>query len=171
MSILTNLQKQIKMNKLLTLSLFMCLAAWGCKENSTSIGEMTFTEGKVQHVVRANDIQWKPCPPNLPEGCEMAVLEGNPKGEDLFTVRFRINGTFVMPAHTHPKDERVTILAGAAYVGFGNDATRESSKSFGPGDYYVNARNEIHKVWADPGTIIQITGIGPWEANYVTENN
>ena len=99
----------------------------------------------------------------------MAVLEGNPKGNDLFTVRFKVGGDFIMPPHTHPKDERVTILQGKAYVAFGKDATKQDAKAFGPGDYYVNARNAIHTVWADPETIIQITGIGPWEAHFIKE--
>ena len=138
----------------------------GCTQSSTEIGKMQFPAGTVQHVVYAKDIQWKPCPPNLPEGCEMIVLEGNPKGADLFSVRFKIDGEFLMPPHTHPKDERVTILQGRAYVAFGKDATKEDASVFGPGDYYVNARNEIHTVWADSATIIQITGIGPWKADF-----
>jgi len=139
----------------------------GCSQSKQTVGEMKFPEGSVQHVVLAKQIQWKPCPPNLPGGCEMAVLEGNPKEADLFTVRFKINGTFIMPPHAHPKDERVTILAGKAYVAFGEDARKEDAQEFGPGDYYVNARGAIHTVWADSGTIIQITGIGPWEADFI----
>ncbi len=131
------------------------------------IGEMQFPEGSVQHVVLASEINWMPCPPNLPEGCRMAVLEGSPRANDLFTVRFRVKDGMLMPPHTHPKDERVTILKGTAAVAFGQDATRDEAREFGPGDYYVNARGAIHSVWLDPGTELQITGIGPWEVDYV----
>lgn len=148
----------------------LCVLIFGSIQLSAQIGVMQFPEGEVQHVVHANEIQWKPCPPNLPDGCEIAVLEGNPKGEDMFTVRFRINGEFIMPPHTHPKDERVTVLEGKAYVAFGNGAKKEDATEFMPGDYYVNARNAIHTVWADPSTIIQITGIGPWEANFIEQD-
>ena len=85
----------------------------------------------------------------------------------MFTVRFRISGDFIMPPHTHPRDERVTILSGNAYVAFGEKADKSDATRFGPGDYYVNARDAVHSVWADPGTILQITGIGPWEANFI----
>lgn len=151
--------------KLLSVVLFLC-AVFGT-QTSAQVGEMKFPEGSVQHVVLAKDVPWKPCPPNLPGGCEIAVLEGNPKIADLFTIRFKISGAFYMPPHTHPKDERVTVIQGKAYVAFGKDAKKEDATQFGPGDYYVNARNEIHSVWADKGTIIQITGIGPWEADFV----
>ena len=121
----------------------------------------------MQHVVLADQIDWKPCPPHLPPGCEITVLEGDPQAADLFTVRFQTDGGFYMPPHTHPKDERVTVITGKVAVAFGADATRADAQVFGPGDYYVNARDAIHTVWADTTSIIQITGIGPWEADFV----
>lgn len=137
----------------------------GCAQSP--VGEMKFPEGTVQHVVHAQDIQWNPCPPHLPTGCEIAVLEGNPQSPDLFSVRFRLSEGFVMPPHTHPNDERVTVIGGKVSVAFGLEGSRENAKQFGPGDYYVNARDAIHTVWADTTSIVQITGIGPWEADFV----
>ncbi len=148
------------------LSLLLLLPLVGCA--TTEIGIMDFPEGTVQHVVLAEDVPWRPCPPTLPSGCEMAVLEGNPLGTDLFTVRFRVSEAFVMPPHTHPKDERVTVLSGDVAVAFGADATRADAAQFGPGDYYVNARDAVHTVWGGENAILQITGIGPWEAHFVT---
>jgi quercetin dioxygenase-like cupin family protein len=154
-------------NPYLVVLVVLILIFSGCKQNTPPVGQMEFPEGMVQHVVRADQVQWMACPDNLPEGCEIAVLEGNPKNPDLFTVRFRVSGHFVMPPHTHPKDERATILQGRAYVAFGADGTRESAEVFEPGDYYVNARGAIHSVWADSATIIQLTGIGPWEVDFI----
>ena len=131
------------------------------------VAEMKFPEGTVQHVVYAEEIQWQPCPPNLPSGCEIAVLEGSPRRPELFTVRFRVGEGFVMPPHSHPRHERVTVLTGSMAVAFGLDGTRESATEFGPGDYYVNAPGATHTVWADTTSVIQITGIGPWEARFV----
>lgn len=154
-------------NQRMVFVMMLILILSGCTQQPAPVGQMEFPEGTVQHVVRADKVQWKPCPPNLPAGCEIAVLEGDPKTPDLFTVRFRVSSEFVMPPHTHPKDERATILQGKAYVAFGIDGTRENAKEFGPGDYYVNARGAIHSVWADSATIIQLTGIGPWEAEFI----
>jgi quercetin dioxygenase-like cupin family protein len=137
----------------------------GCAQSS--VGEFDFPEGVVQHAVPSAEIVWRPCPPSLPSGCEIAVLEGDPKSPGLFTVRFRLTDDFVMPPHTHPKDERVTVLAGRMAVGFGSGATRVDAREFGPGDYYVNARGAVHTVWAEKSSEIQITGVGPWEADFV----
>jgi quercetin dioxygenase-like cupin family protein len=129
--------------------------------------EFDFAEGVVQHAVPADDMPWKACPPNLPPGCEIAVLEGDPRAPGLFTVRFRLSEDFVMPPHTHPRDERVTVLQGQMAVAFGASGRRDDAKEFGPGDYYVNARGAIHTVWASKSSEIQITGVGPWEAHFI----
>jgi quercetin dioxygenase-like cupin family protein len=134
-------------------------------ERVTALMLALFVSGCEQPGVE--EIEWKPCPPNLPSGCEVAVLEGNPRAPGLFTVRFRVNDEFVMPPHTHPKDERVTIMTGRVSVAFGAKASHDDAKQFGPGDYYVNARGAVHSVWADELSEIQITGLGPWEAHFV----
>jgi len=132
-------------------------------------GMMAFADGQQQHSVIAEDIRWQPCPPMIPKGCQMAILEGDPRQPDLFTVRFRLSEQFIMTPHTHPKDERVTILSGEVRVAFGLGATRQDAALFRDGDYYVNAPDAIHSVWIDRETILQITGIGPWQANFVTQ--
>lgn len=157
------------MKYILVTLLFTLALLSGCEQ--PQLGEFDFPDGSLQHAVLAEEIAWNACPPNLPSDCEIAVLEGNPQAADLFTVRFRVGSEFVMPPHTHPKDERVTILAGTVAVGFGPDVTREDATAFGPGDYYVNARGAVHTVWSDETSIIQITGIGPWEANFVSDEN
>ncbi len=116
---------------------------------------------------RGEDVQWGACPPALPAGCEMAVLEGDPKKEMLFTARFRTVGRFELKPHWHPKNERVTVLEGRVGVGFGDEIDLDVVTWFAPGDYYVNAKEAHHFVLADGPTVLQITGIGPWEVHYV----
>ena len=97
----------------------------------------------------------------------MVVLEGDPKAEMLFTVRFRTGSEFEMKPHWHPRNERVTILEGKVGVGFGDEIDRENVTWFGPNDYYVNAHSAHHFVLADGPAVLQITGIGPWQANFL----
>ncbi len=153
------------MNKSLLCYLSVLLFVSGCAQSR--VGEFDFAEGVVQHAVPVDEMPWKPCPPNLPPGCEIAVLEGNPRAAGMFTVRFRLSEDFVMPPHTHPQDERVTVLKGRMAVAFGPNGTREDATEFGPGDYYVNARGAVHTVWASKSSEIQITGFGPWEAHFI----
>ena len=153
----------MKSFNLLTIICFFLIAA--CVHQP--VDKVEFENGSVQKVFRGKDLPWKKCPPHLPKGCELTVLKGSPKSDQMFTVRFRLDDTFFMPAHTHPKDERVTILSGEFAVGFGKDATKESAVKFGPGDYYINKRGEIHKVWGLKPGVLQITGVGPWRADFL----
>ena len=123
--------------------------------------------GTDQIAARATDIVWGPCPPALPAGCEMAVLEGDPRRETLFTVRFRTDTPFELRPHWHPRNERVTILQGRVGVGFGDEIDRAQVTWFGPGDYYVNAKGVHHFVLVDGPAVLQVTGIGPWGTNYL----
>jgi len=126
--------------------------------------EAPFPEGVEQIVQRPDDLEWGPCPPGplAGEGCQMAVLEGNPKAEQLFTFRVHITKPFVLPPHTHPRNERVTVIDGALNVGFGDTVDKEVSTRFEAGDFYVNRAGAHHFVWSDEPTTIQLTGIGPW---------
>jgi hypothetical protein len=123
--------------------------------------------GEQQLVARAEEISWRPCPPSLPAGCEMAVLEGSPREEMLFTVRIRTTSPFELKPHWHPNNERVTILEGKVGVGFGEVIDRDKVSWFGPGDYYVNAKDAHHFVLGDDPVTLQITGVGPWQVNFL----
>jgi quercetin dioxygenase-like cupin family protein len=152
--------------KLLLMTALLLLATLAVGQQSRNI-EPDLPDDVEQHAVISEQIDWMPCAENLPAGCEIAVLEGSPRTAELFTVRFRLREDFVMPAHTHPNHERVTILGGRMSVAFGVDAIRDNAKRFGPGDYYVNARGAVHTVWVDEPAELQITGFGPWEAHFV----
>src|SRR5881227_926181 len=53
-------------------------------------------------------LAWTDGPPTLPPGSKMAVLEGNPKADGMFTMRVRIPAGSAIPPHWHPRQERVT---------------------------------------------------------------
>lgn len=142
----------------------LLLAATCCSAPRVSEGlEPLSQEGQIVH--RAGSLPWGPGPESAPFPSEMAVLEGSPKSQGLFTLRLRTTEPWLMPPHSHPRSERVTVLRGRIGVGFGRSVDRSRGQSFGPGDYYVNPPGAIHFVWADEPVEIQITGIGPWEVH------
>ena len=72
------------------------------------------------HVMMTDaDLIWTDGPKSLPPGAKMAVLEGNPTKEGLFTLRFKLPANYKVPAHWHPADEHVTVLAGSFSMGMG----------------------------------------------------
>lgn len=106
---------------------------------------------------------WTDAPPTLPPGSRIAVLEGNPRAEGMFTMRVRIPAGSAIPPHWHPRQERVTILSGAVDLGFGNVATPGPTARFRAGSFYVNPPRLMHYLFFPEATEMQMTGIGPWE--------
>lgn len=110
-------------------------------------------------------IVFAPAPPNLPAGVELAVLEGDPKREGMFTLRLKAPPGFLLPPHTHPVHERVTVISGSISVGFGETLQRDKARLFSAGSFYVNPPGLAHFVFSDAGAVVQITGMGPWRVD------
>ncbi|HEX3577348.1 MAG TPA: cupin domain-containing protein [Thermoanaerobaculia bacterium] len=106
---------------------------------------------------------WIDGPPTLPPGSKMAVLEGSPKADGMFTMRVRIPAGSAIPPHWHPRQERVTILSGAVDLGFGSVANAGNTKRYRAGSFYVNPPRVMHFLFFPEATEMQMTGVGPWE--------
>jgi len=106
---------------------------------------------------------WVDGPPTLPPGSKMAILEGSPKAEGMFTMRVRIPAGSAIPPHSHPRQERVTILSGAVDLGFGSVANAANTKRYAAGSFYVNPPRVMHFLFFPEATEMQMTGVGPWE--------
>ncbi len=114
-------------------------------------------------VARAGELNYRPCAAPLPEGCEIAVLEGNPGAPGPFTVRIRTDRPLLVEPHSHPAASRVTVLAGTLNVGFQDTVDKSASIAFEAGDYYVND-GAVHFVWSDAPVVLQMVGTGPWSS-------
>ena len=119
-------------------------------------------DGTIQQFT--DSIEWRKAAASLPKGTLIAVLEGNPKSKGLFTIRLKTPEHMRLAVHQHPGPERVTILQGDLYVGFGDELNTEVATQYSKGDYYVTPPGNDHYVFTkDKEAIIQITGMGPWE--------
>jgi mannose-6-phosphate isomerase-like protein (cupin superfamily) len=105
-------------------------------------------------------IEWKDAP-SMPAGTKMAVLEGDPARAEIFTLRLLVPAGTRLASHWHPRDERVTVLSGTAVVNFDDDPS--ASKAFDRGGFYVTPPRVRHSLFFPVETVLQLTGIGPWE--------
>src|SRR5258708_29460689 len=80
-------------------------------------------------------IEWKDGPPALPKGAKVALLEGDPTKEGPFVMRLLFPGGYHIPAHTHPKTERVTVISGAIYLAMGDKLDRSAAQNLSPATY------------------------------------
>lgn len=123
----------------------------------------TTTSTKAPIQLDAAAIAWGDAPPGMPPGTRMAVLEGDPKKDGLFTIRLKAPPGFALPPHTHPADERVTVLEGSISVGFGATVDKKAARTFRAGAFYLTPPPTPHFVFSDEGCVVQITGVGPWK--------
>jgi len=100
--------------------------------------------------------------------CETAVLLGNPDTSGgLYVMRYRVLVGCDVPAHWHPEDEHVTVIAGEVSLGFGKRFSADVLRPLAAGSYALIPRKQPHFTRYAAGTILQVHGIGPLVVNYL----
>ncbi|MFO0843289.1 MAG: DUF4437 domain-containing protein [Gemmataceae bacterium] len=118
-------------------------------------------------MVIPSGIKWQDGPPSLPRGAQMVVLEGDPRKEGPLVMRVKLPDGFKVMPHTHPKDERVTVLAGTLYHGMGAKFDEKACKALPAGSYARTPAGMKHFGYVKGETILQLNGTGPWAIDYV----
>jgi len=79
-------------------------------------------------------LKWVPCPPFLPQGCQIAVLQGDP-GKPNADVFFKVPAKSKLPLHWHSSAERMVLVAGelhVTYEGQPKAILKPGSYAYGP---------------------------------------
>jgi quercetin dioxygenase-like cupin family protein len=133
-----------------------------------SRGGAASTGKHAAHVfVTPDKLTWGPCPPGLPTGLQQAVLEGDPSKAGHFAIRAKFPDGYKVPPHWHPTDERIVVLQGTLGMGTGEKFDPTSSHELAAGSYALMPKGVRHFVWAKGETVIQVSGVGPFEITYV----
>ena len=114
-----------------------------------------------------DQIPWRNGPPSLLPGAKMAILEGDPAKEGLFTMRLKLPDGYRVFPHWHPKTERLTIIQGVVNLGTGDRFDAEGTRALSAGTYSSMPPRMAHFAWMKGETILQLSSIGPWEVVYV----
>src|ERR1041384_4620537 len=134
--------------------------AFAAEESKT-----TATSTTEHRVMKPADLKWGEAPPGLPAGGKMAVLNGDPTQSGPFTVRLKApTGYKVMP-HTHPTDERLTVISGSFRIGMGEKFDEATMQEMGPGSYIVLPSGMVHFAKGAKEAIVQIDSEGPFQIN------
>ena len=110
--------------------------------------------------------------PAFPKGAQTAVVYGDPSKPGLFIIRAKFPPNYVVPPHTHPVFESVTVLTGSMGSGMGETVDKSKGKMLGPGSLLLLPANHAHYVWAgDEETIIQVAANGPFDLIYINPDD
>ena len=120
---------------------------------------------RLYKVVDFEDLKWTPL---IIKGCDLASLDGdlNAKGAP-FVLRLRCADGAKIPAHWHPTDENITVLKGTLLVGTGEAFDEAKLQAMNAGNFVSVPKETRHFTLSKGETILQVHGLGPFEANWV----
>ena len=111
--------------------------------------------------VMPDQVRWGPAP-GLPTDWEAAILIGDPAKEGPYVERVKLPPNAMVPPHTHPDIESITVISGSFGIGQGKVADKSKGQVLPVGSFYHLPANTAHFAWSGPdGAIVQVHGIGP----------
>lgn len=114
-----------------------------------------------QTIMQPDNLSWKELP-NHPE-LQYAVLSGNPVQKGLFTVRMKFPKDYADVVHAHDLPRYDTVISGSYYLGFGDKVDKSKAEKLVAGSFVTCPAHMKHFGYTDDETVIQISGMGPWE--------
>ena len=106
--------------------------------------------------------------PAFPKGAQSMLIHGDPAKPEFFIIRLKFPPNYIVPAHTHPRFESVTILTGKMGHGMGEKVDTTKGRMLGAGSLLLLPENHAHYVWTgDEESIIQVAATGPFDIVYV----
>jgi quercetin dioxygenase-like cupin family protein len=118
-------------------------------------------------MVLPGDLKWGDAPPTLPAGAKMAVLDGNPGGSGLFTIRLTMPDGYIVNAHFHPTDENILVLKGNFMMGIGDKFDEKGLKPMPEGGFMSMKAGTHHYAKCKGETVIQLYANAPFIITYV----
>lgn len=99
---------------------------------------------------------------------DVEILYGDPeKAGEPFAMRIReLPGTMI-PLHTHPVDEHITVVQGTWYFAVGETWDKAALKKLEVGDYAFAAKGSTMFGYCPDGAIVQVQGIGPFHIHWL----
>jgi hypothetical protein len=117
--------------------------------------------------VAPTDLKWGPAPPGLPEGGQVAVLNGNPMKAGEFAIRLKMPDGYTIAPHWHTQAEELTVLSGTLMLNMGDKQDPATATALVPGAFHSLPGKMHHAAQAKGETIVQITGKGPFDIHYL----
>ena len=118
-------------------------------------------------VAQAPALKWGPAPPFFPAGARFAVVQGDPGGTGLFTVRLEMPAGYTIRPHWHSTDEHVTVMSGTLVLGMSDTVKEAGAHVLPAGSFITAAAKEHHFARARVKTVVQVHGQGPFDITYL----
>jgi quercetin dioxygenase-like cupin family protein len=124
-------------------------------------------ETRHTNVIPPDAVKWTENPA-FPKGIQLATLIGDPaKAGETVVQRIKFPPNFIMPPHTHPFSEVVTVISGNIGTNAG-DKPEKTGALLQPGSMWVYPAKHAHYAWTGDGeAVLQVQYTGPGGIEYV----
>ena len=121
-------------------------------------------------LIQPSDLQWADNPA-LPAGVKVSMLYGDLKNAEPIGFRIKVPAGHILAPHTHPVDERVTVISGKFAMGEGEKFDKAALKPLPPGSVAIFPKGCPMFGLASEETIIQVNAEGPWGITYINPDD
>lgn len=110
--------------------------------------------------------------PLRPMTGDVEILYGDPeKPGEPFVMRIRELPGAMIPLHSHPVDEHITVVAGTWYFAVGDKWDRAALKEIRTGGYAFAPKGSTMFGYSPDGAVVQVHGVGPFHIHWVNGVN
>jgi hypothetical protein len=105
--------------------------------------------------------------PLRPMAGDVEILYGDPEAiGEPFVMRIRELPGTVVPPHSHPVDEHITVVQGTWYFGLGEAFNPQALAELKAGTYAFAPKGSWMFGYSPDGAIVQVHGIGPFQIDW-----
>jgi hypothetical protein len=97
---------------------------------------------------------------------DVQLLFGHPDSAGPFVMRIKELAGTVVPPHSHPVDEHITVVRGTWYFGLGERFDSTALRPIGPGGYAFAPAGATMFAYAPEAAVVQVHGTGPFHIHW-----
>ena len=104
--------------------------------------------------------------PLRPMSGDVEILYGDPDAPGPFVMRVHELPGAIVPPHSHPVDENITVVEGVWYFALGREYDSKALRELKPGGYAFAPKGSWMHGYSPDGAIVQVHGVGPFYINW-----
>jgi len=98
---------------------------------------------------------------------DVEILYGDPEvSGEPFVMRIRELPGGIVPPHSHPVDEHITVVQGTWYFALGQEYKPEALQELKAGSYAFAPKGSTMFGYSPTGAIVQVHGVGPFRIHW-----
>lgn len=106
-------------------------------------------------------------PGRIVPGSAVMRLVGDPANPEIFVVRFKYPGGFLLGPHFHTATVSITVLQGVLAIGMGERVDSAKIERMGPGSFVLLPAGMNHYEWFEGETVVHVQGVGPFATRFL----